>query len=296
MTRFFGIFGVIAFSLALIFTLGSLAGDPPEGLKPLKKLDSGEDKKTAEPGLKKLDQGGDKLKKPGVQDPKEGEEDPLEKLKPLNKKEQEKPKLELPTQPLKKKGQQEDPKEVIARVAKNMEASEDNLKKHKTGEDTQKIQQKIVEDLDKLINQEPPKKPKSGGAKKNKTQTQKDQQSPKDQKNQQNKPDNQPQTTKNQQKKPDDPMNMKDPMDLAKKGEDKDKGGKNTKPGDGKKDDPTSKNTIAATVKDPWGNLSKAKRLELDAYANEPFMPQYEQLLRQYYQTVAEQSGKKKGD
>ena len=59
---------------------------------------------------------------------------------------------------------------------------------------------------------------------------------------------------------------------------------------------PSGLSTIPGLVKDAWGHLPKTKRQEMDAYSHEQFMPQYEQLLRQYYQTIAAQAKKKEGD
>jgi hypothetical protein len=38
-----------------------------------------------------------------------------------------------------------------------------------------------------------------------------------------------------------------------------------------------------------WGHLPLTKRLEMDAYSRERFMPRYDEMLQQYYRTVAEQ-------
>jgi hypothetical protein len=38
------------------------------------------------------------------------------------------------------------------------------------------------------------------------------------------------------------------------------------------------------------------KRLELDVHSKERFMRKYEEILRQYYRTIAEQNRKKEGE
>ncbi len=43
-----------------------------------------------------------------------------------------------------------------------------------------------------------------------------------------------------------------------------------------------------------WGELPKRIRDELDVHARERFMPRYEDLLRQYYRTIAEQGTRRK--
>jgi hypothetical protein len=102
------------------------------------------------PPLKPLGDDPDELKplQPPKSEPKQQDKKPSEPVGPLEKE---------PFKGLKdavgpeKKG--EDPKEVIARIAKNMEAVEGRLKKKDTGKDTHQIQDKIIEDLDKLIQQ-----------------------------------------------------------------------------------------------------------------------------------------------
>ncbi len=100
-------------------------------------------------------------------------------LKPLDLGEENPPapkNLELDTdKPEDGKTQEDEPetsKEVMARIVKNMMASEENLKNKKTGEETQEYQQKIIEDLDKLIQQQNSQKNKSGGGGKSSSSSQ----------------------------------------------------------------------------------------------------------------------------
>jgi hypothetical protein len=58
--------------------------------------------------------------------------------------------------------------------------------------------------------------------------------------------------------------------------------------------DASKKLDAAADVnRSPWGHLPETKRLEMDAYSKERFMPRYEELLQQYYRAIAEQGSKK---
>ncbi len=45
--------------------------------------------------------------------------------------------------------------------------------------------------------------------------------------------------------------------------------------------------------KDVWGHLPEKMRQEMDLYFREQFMPRYSDLLRQYYSSLAERGGKK---
>jgi hypothetical protein len=46
--------------------------------------------------------------------------------------------------------------------------------------------------------------------------------------------------------------------------------------------------------KDVWGQLPEKMRREMDLYFREDFMPRYSELLRQYYSSLAESTGKNK--
>ena len=49
---------------------------------------------------------------------------------------------------------------------------------------------------------------------------------------------------------------------------------------------------MADLSKDVWGHLPEALRQQMDAYARETFMLKYQDLLRQYYATLAEKGRK----
>lgn len=73
------------------------------------------------------------------------------------------------------------------------------------------------------------------------------------------------------------------------------KGGSGNQPGAGK-DSPTGPSFAAERYKDVWGHLPESLRAEMNAYSNpEPFLAKYDELIRKYYRTIAEQ-GRKKGD
>ena len=88
------------------------------------------------------------------------------------------------------------------------------------------------------------------------------------------------------------------------KGKDDDKGqakgkepGKDGGPGGlaSMKTDKSKTNLTAELYRNDWGHLPLMKRLEMDAYSKERFMLRYDEVLRQYYRTIAEQ-GQKKDD
>ena len=61
--------------------------------------------------------------------------------------------------------------------------------------------------------------------------------------------------------------------------------------GGGKSEGPPSK--LADMYKDVWGHLPESMRAEMNAYSREQFMAKYDDLIKQYYSTIAEQSRKK---
>ena len=185
-------------------------------------------------------------------------------------------------------------KEIVARLHKNMQSSEERLAQKDPGDGTREIQKDILKDLDELIKQ---------------SQSQQDQDSQcqdgtchKEGQGQKQKKDR-----KNSSKKS---GNQKDQQSAKKKpsGSPKPSGGKGGKQGtqqvkgDGNNTDTVrqgsgkANNRVSELYPGIWGEYENRKREEMDTYARERFMPRYEELLRQYYRTISEQSRKTKGD
>jgi hypothetical protein len=73
-------------------------------------------------------------------------------------------------------------------------------------------------------------------------------------------------------------------------------GGGGQNPGAGGKGREGEKDRNADLYKDVWGHLPESLRAQMDAYSNpQPFMPRYDDLIKKYYRTIAEQ-GRRKGD
>jgi hypothetical protein len=229
-------------------------------------------------------------------------------------------------QPGDKKGPDDkgkDQPDLAARVAKNMKAAEERLKKTDPGDVTRKIQRDIVDDLDEMIKQN--NKAQGGGGGKSSQKTKRKQSQDKsdgkagpdsqDGQSQQGDPKDQEgpeQLGKAKGGKKDDGQGKdKDKGEgkngQAKDGGDKDKGdkgqakgnpGKDGKEGGGlgtaKRVDGKSLRNLAADMNVvEWGKLTSKMRLQMDVYSKERFMPRYDDLLRQYYRSIAEQSMKK---
>jgi hypothetical protein len=74
----------------------------------------------------------------------------------------------------------------------------------------------------------------------------------------------------------------------------KQKGGQGTDGGGGKDDDRKTGRVADLDInRDVWGHLPDAKRQEMDAYSRERFLQRYDELLRQYYRSIAAQNRRK---
>jgi len=216
-------------------------------------------------------------------------------------------------------------KELLGRVAKNMGTSEDRLKNRDPGKTTQEIQDQIVKDLDELIKKSQEQNEKDCNCQQSSSQSssgttssqgsksqarrraQKNGNQPKQESGQQNasaKKDGQEKKDQAASDKKDasakkDGQGKKDQGTAANKKDGKDKQGKDASASassGGGDSSAKKKNTVADLFRDVWGHLPENKRQEMDAYSRERFMPRYDELLRQYYRTLSEQSRRKDGD
>ena len=239
-------------------------------------------------------------------------------------------------QPGAKKGEADGDKaakeEVAARVAKNMKAAEERLKKADPGDVTRKIQRDVVDGLDEMIKQneqsqggkssQKQKRSQSGAKENNDMKGGKDQQAgdpmePKGngkeqeglgqgarhgqgrqegrrpgqgKKSRQGRQQRQrrpgPRTTATRTKKRARKEKSKRAARTA----------RTTWPGafgNSSRDNAKKGDLVADLNRVPWGKLPDKMRLEMDVYGKERFMPRYDDLLRQYCRSIAEQSMKK---
>jgi len=176
----------------------------------------------------------------------------------------------------------QDPKEILGRISKNMDSSKDRLAQRDPGDGTQQIQRDIVKDLDALIEQskrqqqqQQQQQQQSGQGQGSRSRQQRGQQSSQRRNSSQQK----------QQASGQKPGQAK-PSDQQANGQ---------KPGAGGPGGQKSAMSNADLYKDIWGHLPEKFRMEMDAYSRVEFMNKYNDLLKQYYTTIAEK-GRKKGD
>jgi hypothetical protein len=263
-----------------------------------------------------------KKPRPDVEQPKE--EDPPKPADPPKEQPKEKdPKAKEPKKEGDEPEQPEQPEmdeaEVLSRVGKNMRSSEDRLDHAELNDATEQVQKDILKDLDSLINQQ-----KNGGGGGGQDQQNQDQQN-QNQQNQDNKKKQgggqakvgmgkpkgglkggqQQQAKGGQGKKPGQGQGQGQPQQAKGGGEKPNQGGggggQGQKPqqgqagnqggGGGKSEGEPSK--LAEVYKDVWGHLPETMRAEMNAYSREQFMAKYNDLIKQYYSSVAEKSRKR---
>lgn len=223
-------------------------------------------------------------KKPDEKKPVEA--DPREKTDPPKKEEPKQPRVDGPgaedPAPM-----EDESKKTLERISKNMRASEDRIAKKDLDEGTKQVQQDIIKDLDSLINQkQQQQQQQAGGGGGQQARNQKNQQNQKNgQKNGSQNANRQKNGQKNGNQQANANGNGNNPQQQKGNGQESGQGG----------DGQTGKNPVADAYKDIWGHLPEKLRQEMDAYGRDQFMAKYQDLLKQYYATIAEK-GRKRGE
>lgn len=261
-------------ALLLVGVLGlaglALAQEPPAKEEPAVRL------------KKKKPRGEDKPKvEPDKPDEKKKDDDKAEKKE--DKKPE--PREAEPVTP------QEEEKEVLQRVVKNVHNVGERLAKNDLGEATQQTQRDILKDLESLIqrNENPPQGDDeqndnpSGGGGGSKSKGKRG--SKKLSKRAGGKSSSRTGSGSQAMSK-----------SSSGQGQQGGKDGKNGNGGGGGNKDDRARNRAADQYKDIWGHLPQTLRAQMDAYSNpQPFMPKYDDVIKQYYRTIAEQ-GRRKGE
>jgi hypothetical protein len=163
-----------------------------------------------------------------------------------------------------------DPKEVLERINKNIRESEERLSKKDPGDGTREVHRHIVKDLNSLIEQAKQPPPPSGGDPSAKSDN-----------------DSQQQTANSQRPRRGDRSRKDGSQDSKASKGNGNTGGNGNSDGNGntRKPDP---------FKDRGPSLPEMPRTEIDAYQRDEYAARYTELLKQYYQTIAEK-GRKEG-
>jgi hypothetical protein len=169
-------------------------------------------------------------------------------------------------------------KAIVERATRHLGEAEERLNKNDAGRTTQQVQNDIVRDLDELIEQF--------------------KRSDEQQKQQQNESKGGSSNSRGQRSQQDQATQGKGSANsqqrtISRQASQPKQAQSNARRSATTLKDEMSK--IADLYKDVWGHLPETLRQEMDQYSRERFMPKYDELLKQYYATIAEK-GKRKGD
>jgi hypothetical protein len=181
-----------------------------------------------------------------------------------------------------------DEQETLARVARNMKASEDRLANKELGEGVRLVQKDIVDDLDKLINKL--NQPNSGGGGSSGASGGQKQQSGQQASSGGRRSQQKPGQGQSAQQKPGQGNSGQKPGQGSQQVSSKPGAGSNPGAGNG---GPQGENKIPDIYKDIWGHLPESLRQEMMAYSREEYMAKYKDIIKQYYSTIAEKGRKK---
>jgi colicin import membrane protein len=176
----------------------------------------------------------------------------------------------------------EDPRQILDRLSKNMKDSADRLAKADPSDPTRQVQRDILKDLDALLNQDQQQQQQGGSSEDQKQADQKDQKDQKNSQQGQNRMASRRRAMRNRQARGNRQRQQNQQRQQEQQANNTPNPGKG---GNGKKG-PMDKRPDA--YKDIWGHLPEALRMQMDAYGREKFMAKYDDLLKQYYATIAE--------
>jgi 23S rRNA pseudouridine2605 synthase len=213
---------------------------------------------------------------------------------------------------------EEDEKELLQRVARNMRSVEEQLANRELGEPTRQKQRDILHDLDKLINraqrpqdqdqQQGQDQSPSAGGQRDKQRSQARQGGPGGQRGSRGQMTRGQrrggqrgsgrQTTRTGRGSRPSASRPGGSQPQARGGNPRGTPGgtPGNRGGAGAKGSERDKDPNADLYKEEWGHLPQTMRAEMNVYSNpQPFLPRYDDLIKKYYRTIAEQ-GRKKGD
>jgi hypothetical protein len=157
--------------------------------------------------------------------------------------------------------------EIRNRLSRNLHEAEERLHKKDPGEKTQLVQRDIVKDLDELIDQTKRQQQQQQQSSSSSSQSQSQRQRMRARQRQQ--------STSQSQEVASQPQNQP---------------GTGARGGNSNAD---KMSRLSDVYKDIWGHLPETLRQEMEQYSREQFMAKYNDLLKQYYATIAEKGRRK---
>lgn len=256
-----------------------------------------------------------------AQAPSDPPDEPPVRLKKKNKTEPDKtepkkpPMQEEKKEPPKKADEKEEPEppapqedeaEVLARLAKNVERAEERIANKELNDGTRQLQEDILKDLDSLIRAA--ENPQGGSDNENQDQANNGEKS-KSQSGgsmgkQTGRPSSSSRASRNKQGRGSRQANKSSKQNGSnsggQQGNSQPNGQSDQQPnsngGGGGKSQDKLQDKNADLYKDIWGHLPESLRAEMNAYSNDKqFMAKYDELIKRYYRSSAEQ-GRRKGD
>jgi hypothetical protein len=176
----------------------------------------------------------------------------------------------------------------MERIISGMREAHERLAQAKTGAETRQLQERVIEDLRKLLEQLKQRQ--------NAQQSQSQSQSQKDQKNQQQ---NSSQNRRRRGSK-----SQPDPQNASRSNSQPEQAGQEQRGSDqarGAEERTDAARLLAEEaarrelmVKDIWGHLPPQLREAMRNAYNEKYLPKYEELVKKYYESLAERNRKKR--
>jgi hypothetical protein len=198
------------------------------------------------------------------------------------------------------RNEEPDENEILKRITRNTRLAEEKLGNREVGESTRQIQDEIIKDLDRLLEQS-----------KQNNQNQQDQQNQQQQDQQQNQGGGQPQdgSSAEQRQRQEQQRQARERRErrlsrsrqqTAKRSQgsgesqqpQQQPSGQGTNPGGGGTTGARGKDTSDKRF-DLWGHLPEKERALMNKEMEQKFMEKYDELTKQYYRTIAEKSRKK---
>jgi hypothetical protein len=186
-------------------------------------------------------------------------------------------------------GEEPEEDEIIRRIIRNTRLSEEKLANRETGEATRKLQDEVIRDIDRLLEQQ-----------------KQNQQNPQDQKNDNpsggmGQDQNQQRSAQEREERRKRRMSGQQTASRNQGGQQQGQGGAKSGQGQGNGNTPGGGGTGAkGDPRDPekkfdlWGHLPEKERALMNKEMEQRFMEKYDDLTKQYYRTIAEKSRPRK--
>ncbi len=200
--------------------------------------------------------------------------------------------------------QEDEENDILRRLARNSRLSEEKLAKRETGEGTRKLQEEILKDLDRLLEQSKQNQQNQGQQGQQGEQGQESKSGGGSGGGSGGSAGQQPQGGQTPQQRAQERAERRKQRSGSRQTAQRPQGGQENQPGQKSGQDSDGKNDRgnSSGKKDPanpdkkfdlWGHLPEKERALMNKEMEARFMEKYDELTKQYYRTIAEKSRKK---